>query len=342
MKERPAALIAAGAAVILAATAAMWVYFGSSMSRITESIGSLKEYGRHYLFVCDDDSEMWQEAYQQVEEAARASDAVLEWAGQNSPVSRSLAECMDIGIASRVDGIILVPDGTEEIRGRIQYASECGIPVVNLMRDVEDSGRISFVGTSYSRLGELYGEQILALLQKGENRICLLADAVNSEASSNLLYSQIMQTVNRNLPSGVKADIYTENIDSRDDFEAEEIIRNILLTEERPDILICVNSVQTECARTALVDYNMVNDVRVIGFYASGAVLTPLRNELLSAAIICDVGQAGEQALEALNEYLNSGHVSDYFDIALEMVTSENVNHYIYLQNKDKQPDRRH
>lgn len=342
MKKRPAVLIAAAAAAILAATAAMWVYFGNSMDRINESIGSLKEYGRHYLFVCDDYSGMWQEVYQHAEEAARKTDAVLEWAGLNSPVPRTIEECIDIGIASSVDGIILVPDGTEEIRGKVRYAEECGIPVVNLMRDVEDSGRISYVGTSWSRLGELYGQQILALVRKGENRICLLADEVNSDASSNLLYSQIMQAVNRDLPAGTKVDIFMTSIDSRDDFEAEEIIRNVLLDEERPDILICVNSVQTECARTALVDYNMVSEVSVIGFYASGAVLSDLRNELISAAVICDVGQAGEMALSALDEYLNSGRVSDYFDIAMEMVTSENVNHYLYLQSRGRQPDGRH
>lgn len=334
--KRNVAGIAAAVFLIVLAGAGMWTYYRNSMARISESVGSMAQYARHFLFVCDDGSEMWQEVFQAAKAYAASSDAILEWAGDNAPVARTLAECIDIGISSKVDGIILVPDGSEEIRSAIRRASGAEIPVVNLVRDVDDSGRVSFVGVTSSRQGELIGEQVLSLAPGGEGRVCLLADTANSETASNLLFSQIARAVSGGENGGSSLSVYMEKVDSRNDFEAEEIIRNVLLSETPPDILICVNSVQTECVRSALVDYNMVEDVKVIGYYASAAVLSALRNDLLSAVITCSTEEIGEKAVTALDEYLDTGHVSDYFDISLTAVTAENVNRYIRAQHQDR------
>ena len=334
MKKPVTSIIAVLSVLLLGlVTALMWLYFRSSMDSIAESAGSMQTYDRHFLFVCDDDSEMWQSVYQYGQSYANANGAALEWAGEHAPVSYTLAESMEIGISSKVDGIILVPDGTEEIREAIDSAAENDIPVVNIMRDTSDSRRVSFVGASNYQMGELYGEQIAKLLKTGETRVCLLTDSANSPVASNLFSSQITSYLKNASGDGRTVTLYTQEVDSRSDFEAEEVIRGILMGGERPDILVCVNSVQTECAETALVDYNMVDDVRVIGYYASQSILSALRQDLLPAAITCDARQVGELSVEALTEYLSTGHVSDYFDITLEAVTNENVNRYVRSQH---------
>ncbi len=333
MKKTTLAAVIAAVCIIILASAGMWGYYRYSMSLISRNAGSMREYGRHYLFVCDDDSEMWQSIYDYALASAEESDAVLEWVGESAPINYSLAECMEIGISSKADGIILAPDGTSEIRDAISRSDAEGIPVVCLMRDSSDSGRISFVGASNYQMGELYGEQILRLLKEGGNRVCLLTDSANSQAASNLLYSQIVSAVKNGLPEGCSADIYTKEVDSRSDFEAEEMIRGILMDGQTPDILICVNSVQTECAEAAIVDYNLVDEVQVIGYYASAGILSALRRDLLPLTITCDAKQVGELSVGALNEYLDTGHVSDYLDITLEAVTSENVNRYVRSQH---------
>ena len=333
--KRPAATAAAlaAAAAVVLATVAMFMYYRHSMNSIMESVGSMKEYGRHFLFVCDDSSEMWQSVYKFALSAANENDAVLEWAGANAPVRYSLPERMEIGISSGTDGIILVPDGTDEIRKAIDRASEAGIPVISLIRDASDSRRVSFVGASNYQMGEMYGDQILKLLKTGDNRVCLLTDSANSSVASNLLYSQIANYVKNAEPAGCRIDLYTKEVDSHSDFEAEEVIRQVLMDDHVPDILICVNSVQTECAVTALVEYNMVSDVQVIGYYASQGILSSLRRDLLPVVITCDAGQVGRLSVTALTEYLDTGHVSDYFDIDLTAVTVENVNRYVRSQH---------
>lgn len=334
MRKKAAILITlCAAAGVILATVAMWFYYRNSMTDIMESAGSMQEYGRHFLFVCEEDTEMWQSIFENASETAAENDAVLEWVGVNAPVSYSLSQRMEISIASKPDGILLVPDGTEEIKNLTDRAADAGIPVVNLIRDTTDSRRVSFVGASNYQMGELYGEQIVKLLEPGENEVCLLTDSVNSSVASNLLYSQIANYLKNADTEGCRVSLYTKEADSRSNFEAEEVIRGILMSSRVPDILICVNSVQTECAETALVDYNMIGEVDVIGYYASQGILSALRRDLLPVTITCDAKQVGELSVTALAEYLDTGHVSDYFDITLTAVTNENVNRYVRSQH---------
>ena len=105
--------------VMLAVTGAlmiaMRIYYQKSMTLFGESPDQTGSYSRHYLFVCGNNSEMWQKIYDSASKACNEKDAVLEWAGQNAPVSYSLTQCMEIGIASHVDGLIVCPDGTKEM-----------------------------------------------------------------------------------------------------------------------------------------------------------------------------------------------------------------------------------
>ena len=94
---------------------AMRIYYQKSMTLFGESPDQTGSYSRHYLFVCGNNSEMWQKIYDSASKACNEKDAVLEWAGQNAPVSYSLTQCMEIGIASHVDGLIVCPDGTKEM-----------------------------------------------------------------------------------------------------------------------------------------------------------------------------------------------------------------------------------
>ena len=119
-----------------------------------------------------------------------------------------------------------------------------------------------------------------------------------------------------------------ESVDSRTDFDAEEVIRDLLLGKDRPDILICLNSVQTECAIQALIEYNLVGQVQVIGYYVTDQILQALRQDLIPVTMTIDTGSLGEDCVQALDEYLQLGRVSNYYNIALSGITPMTVEKY--------------
>ena len=287
-----------------------------------------RTYNRHYLFVSSDVSRMLTDIYERCSQSCEKSGAWLEWCGKETPGNYSAADCIDISIAMKADGIIVYPDGSDNLSGAITRASEAGIPVITVLRDLPDSDRVSYVGVSNYQMGDLYGGQLLSLMHNGRNEVCLLTDAGDSENETQLLYTQMVQAVRNGAPSGKTMVLRTESVNSRMDFDAEEVIRDLLLGEERPDILICLNSVQTECAIQALIEYNLVGKVQVIGYYVTDQILQALRQDLIPVTMTVDTGSLGADCVQALDEYLQLGRVSSYYNIALSGITPMTVEKY--------------
>ena len=120
-----------------------------------------RTYNRHYLFVSSDVSRMLTDIYERCSQSCEKSGAWLEWCGKETPGNYSAADCIDISIAMKADGIIVYPDGSDNLSGAITRASEAGIPVITVLRDLPDSDRVSYVGVSNYQMGDLYGGQLL-------------------------------------------------------------------------------------------------------------------------------------------------------------------------------------
>lgn len=330
------AVIVSSMAVIGVLLLGMFTYYQNNVAKITGANGDLKEYGRHYLFISSDESQMGQDIYDAACRTADAEGVYLEWCGRETGSKFSDEDCIDIGIASDVDGIILYPHEDENLTDAIGQAAESGIPVVTLVRDVSESSRISYVGVSNYQRGVLYGDEIAQLLHDGVNRVILLTDAGDSEVELNLLYAQMTQTVKSEAGEGKIMSLATKMVDGTTGFDAEETIRNLLVGDDVPDILICGTPAQTECAIQALVDYNKVSQIQVIGSYTTEMTLSALKRELIPATITLDTSALGADGVKALDEYLDSGHVSDYYNISLECIRAENVYQYIYYRKSGR------
>ncbi|HCI73160.1 MAG TPA: hypothetical protein DHV42_01295 [Lachnospiraceae bacterium] len=306
----------------------LYIRVQSQATKLDVNPDLFQSYQKHYLFVSSDESRMLRDIYERTASACEASGAWLEWCGQDMPGRYSAAECIDLSVAMEADGIIVYPDGSAGLEEAIQRAYGQGIPVVTILRDLPDSGRVSYVGVSNYQMGDRYGGQLLSLMHNGKNEVCLLTDAGDSENETQLLYTQMVQAIRNGAPSGKTMELRTQSVDSRTDFDAEEVIRDLLLGKTRPDILICQSSVQTECAIQAMIEYNLVGKVQVIGYYVTDQILQALRQELIPVTMTIDTGALGQDCVQALDEYLALGRVSSYYNISLSGVTPMTADRY--------------
>lgn len=308
-------------------------YYQNNVDKILEQSQEAAVYDRHFLFISSDTTGMWQDFFRSASEAAADSGAYLEWCGRETSGRYSDADAIGIGIAQNVDGILLYENDGRQLKEAIASASKKEIPVVTLLRDVDDSERVSYVGFSNYEKGKLYGEQLATILHEGDNRICLLTDSGDSESELNLLYSQITQIVRQSAPAEDKISLSSVRTDSSTDFEVEETVRNLLMGNDVPDILICETAVQTDCAIQTIIDNNLVDQVQVIGNYTADGTLSAIQRELIPATVTINTDALGNDSVSALNEYLDFGHVSDYYNISLQTVTRSNV--YQFIRNKN-------
>ena len=91
-----------------------------------------------------------------------------------------------------------------------------------------------------------------------------------------------------------------------------------------------MDEVVTECVYQALVDYNEVGNVDVVGFYYSDVILDAISKGIISSAIALDMDEVGRYSVNALEEYLSLGHTSSYYSVGQHVITREQCQ---YIQN---------
>lgn len=318
----------AGLCLVTAIVVFGWRYYIKSVEENEwGEILTARQYSRHYVMIPEETSAMlWQDIYSSAREAAAEADAYVELFTDWSTGEYTAADYIDIAIAAKVDGIIVKPDGTQKVRDAINAATDAGIPVVTVLDDDIDSSRKSFVGINGYQMGTIYGRQVLECIDENTRRITVLLG--DRDSGKDYTFKELKSTVQAGLTPAQNDRIRIEpvTIRSGSTFEAEEAIRDLFNTQDQPDILVCMNETDSVSAYHAMVDYNQVGDIDIIGFYESVTMLDAVRKGTVPMVITLNTQQMGRSSVEALEEYHSMGYVSNYFSVDLEIITRENAN----------------
>lgn len=269
------------------------------------------------------DEDFWAEVYESALEEGKKRGVYVERFGENLAVDYDRTELLDMAIRASVDGIIVTGDDEEETVELIDEAVDAGIPVVTILSDCIESRRQCFVGSNNYNIGQEYGRQILKMLPEGAGQVLVLLDENRTDSSQNLILLAIRETLEEALGSLDAVTVDTYAIDGSRDFSAEESIRDIFLSEELPDVLVCLNAVHTRCAYSAAVDYNKVGTVQMIGYYDSDTILDAVSKNIIQATVALDTAQMGELSVKALDEYVETGYTNGYMAVDIHVITPD-------------------
>ncbi len=315
-----------GTVIMIAAA----IVTGITFRVITKMIRSVEqemtmEYDLHYAFVVEDsDSDFWQEVFEAADEQAREYNIYLEDIGASLGRDYSTEDILRIAVNSGMDGIVYSGEASNKVADLIDRASDDGIGVVVLQNDVEKSKRQCYVGLNYYELGQIYATQIEKLGGSKEMKdisVDILVDADMSEGAANLVVMAIEDYLREEGEEEFLPEIVVTRIEAEDIFSAEESIRNIFLEKENlPDIMLCVNSVYTRCAYQAVVDYNLVDQIQIIGYFANDTIIDAVDKQVIFSTISVDTQEMGKSCIQALYEYNNMGYTNSYLPVGVEVV----------------------
>lgn len=294
-----------------------------------DDLAQTKEYEKHYVLIAKDrTTSFWQSVYDNAREEAEANNIYLEQAGSNLSQDYTMEDYLRISIASKVDGIIVCPDGSDNVKELINEAVKNNIPVVTVLNDDINTKRASFVGINSYELGQVYGEQIVKKVNNDTRKIYILFHSMASNSMNDVIFNQIKKKLNENF-KGRDFLIQPYYITDNKEFDSEEAIRDLFITQEDiPDILVCMEEVDTECACQAIVDYNKVGEVTIIGSYSSDIILEGIRKDLAAVTVAVDTKQLGKQSVQALLEYDQMGYVNNFYNADIHIIDKNNVNSY--------------
>lgn len=306
---------------------------------------SYANYDKHYVLITEHREEpFWNSVYEGACEEGKLHNIYVENFGSGLPITYSIDELLKMAIAAKVDGIIVEASNEENTKNLINEATKEGIPVITVLEDSIQSKRQCFVGLNYYNLGKDYGTQIIDALastedksedekkEKSVTRVMVLLDGDSKKTNKNIILTGIKEKV---ADKNVLVEAIT--IDSQNSFSTEEAIRNMIMrTEAKPCILVCLNYVDTMCAYQAVVDYNMVGKIKIIGYYESEELLMAIQKEIIHSTIVIDTKQMGEYCVKALVEYSETKHMNEYVSVKTNLITLNNVNTYIENRKLNK------
>jgi len=322
-----------GLLVAVAATIGVWLYYNRMVSNTSlEEMQETSQYSRHYVLITENpESNFWNSVYESAKNEAAKNDAYLEFAENGLSSDYAVSEYLEISIAAKVDGIIVESNGEPEVEELIEKAGENNIPVITVMEDTgnTESTRKSFVGINSYELGQAYGDAISQFVMNDTKKVLVL---LNEDEENANIFAYLKKTLKEKMPKEKQLEVEAYPVDNKTAFDTEETIRDIFLNEEWiPDILVCLEETDTECAYQALIDYNKVGVVNIIGCYPSDTILSAVDKGIVSAVFELNTEKIGKDSVNALIEFANMGHVSDYYSVDIEMITKENAQ-----QNQDQ------
>ncbi|MBR3340028.1 MAG: substrate-binding domain-containing protein [Clostridiales bacterium] len=328
-KNNVAVAFLAGIVLVLfiATVAGLFLY-----RKMIENLGedreeSFNEYSRLYAYIAEDpDSKLSIRIYKEISEYAVKNGCYVEMTGQNLSTRYSKADRINIAISSKVDGIILEGDESKETAALIEKATKNGIPVVTVLTDCESSSRKSFVGLNNYSLGTEYGEELAAI---GEDKmmyplsVLILLDRDDGNAD-DIIHSAIQESV-----TGRRIVLSTGVVDNSTPFSSEEDVMNILDSLDKiPDVIICLNDRTSESVYQCIVDKNLVGKTTILGYYDSETILKAINKGSVYATFAIQADVVAMQCVNALNEYNDTGFVSEYFGSSYVLINRENVSSY--------------
>lgn len=342
--------------VIIGAILAGFYHAGFAEEMVTET------YDKYYMMITEDNtSSIWTSIYEGAREHAIEENAYVDWLGEDLQTGYSVEEMMQIAIASGVDGIIVTANEDEKLAQLIDEAAAADIPVVTLYGDSPNSKRCSFVGVGSYNLGREYGRQALQIIEekKQENggkeaseeqqpaigtddrpaRITVLVNAYAQDLDQNILCSGIQETIEQEKKENTQVELNLLPVDDTNAFSVEESIRDIFMEQEIPDIIICLNELNTTCVYQAVVDYNRVGEVSILGYYDSDTIINAIDRNVIYATVSIDTRQMGEFCIDALQEYHELGYTSQYFTADITLIDKNNVEQYLLKEEEaDENP----
>lgn len=309
------------------------------------------EYDKYYVMITDNyKSDFWKAIYKGAVDYAKEEGIFVELLGQNISGEYSCEELMRIAIASRVDGIIVYANESDEMTELINEATDNSIPVVTLYSDNTRSSRMSYVGVGSYNIGREYGKQINNIVrekrrdsiesenigQRSPLEIAVLVNAGVGDSGQNIIISAIQDSLRQVNITDSEYNISTVTIDNTNAFSVEESIRDIFLMENVPDVILCLNELDTVCAYQAVVDFNKVGQVNILGYYDSDAIVNAVDRGVLYATVSIDTRQLGEYSVKALNDYYEYGNTSQYYTADITLISQDNVSDFLKKEDGDE------
>lgn len=223
--------------------------------------------------------------------------------------SKSLAEQIDLSVRLKPDVLLLQPDGSEATKAALERAVNAKIPVIGLLNDQNLPPEVAYIGPNAYELAGLYTEKLQPLKEQYGERILIITPPLAALIRTHHNLTQQLHMAFQQ--EGYDVSFLRPN-------RAEEFILDELLYEtlrspqDRPDILICLDSQDSLSVIRTLVDNNLVGQLGVIAYYQNQEILDAIANQIVDSTLSFSAEDLAKRAIQSSFEIIETDRTSNY------------------------------
>lgn len=342
IKSNSALAIAAGCAVafMCITTVISVALYRQHLNEVTSLLEDrdYQKYDSYVVFISgDDNQDYWKQVYSSAKEYGEENGIYVDMISQSLNVSYSKDELLEMAIKSGCDGILFEGDGSALTEELLREAESKDIAIITMGTDVTSPARKSFVSVSNYSMAGLYARELsVALKEKIDpdtgreipNSVLVLEGPGSDEGIVGVLVTGIQEATGE-ISSMPQINFTRTAIEDKNAFSTEEFVQNLFQEDELPDAIICLDELTTTCVYQAIIDFNKVGQISLLGYYQSDVILQGIKQGVINATVTTDTRHMGEVAIQAFEEYDNTGYVSDYLTVENELISLSNVDAYM-------------
>jgi len=222
-----------------------------------------------------------------------------------------------------VDGILIVPNGTDEIVSSVEAANAAGIPVICLDTNANGGDVLSFIGTNNYQGGVLAGEWVS---QNYTGNVAIITGVPGNQCHTDRTQGFIDGIANY---SNVKlvADPVPGYCERAQGMTCAE---NLITAYPDLVAIYCCNDQMAMGAGEAVQAAGLSDQIAVIGFDGSPDCAQGIIDGLCAASVAQAPGRMAELGVNAMYEYIVNGTQPEaVVDTGCTMVTMDNASEYL-------------
>lgn len=223
-------------------------------------------------------------------------------------------------IQDKVDGIILLPIHTREVKELINKAAEEGIPVVTVNSDIDGSHRLCFIGQNEWKAGRV-GARLLGEFLGKKGKVGIVTNSKNYSVMRRC--RGFVQLLKEDYPEIQTVMAFDTNEDPEYTYQGA-----LKMFDEYPDVnglFLTCGCVKDVCL--AGIKKDRIKDIKVVCFEDYDEIVQLIQNNVIVSTITASLQNQGYDSVKVLNNLLIFGRdpEQEFIETEIKIVVKENV-----------------
>lgn len=222
---------------------------------------------------------------------------------KQSPIGDAVKQCelIDELVKSGINGLVIMPENDVIIQKKLLELKSNEIPVITVNTDIENSGRLAYVGSDYNKSGQV-AAGLMALVTNKKATVGIISGNQNILCHKERVEG-FVSLIKNNYPEIMIEDIVSNN---DDDFLSYELTKKLLTNNPKINALFfAAGGVFGGCK--AVNDLNLSTKIRIICFDTVETTKEMINNKTINAAVDQDPKEQGSKSLRLLFDYIAMG-----------------------------------